>query len=74
MCGFAQTETQLHVLRLLAGMGGSATLGIGGGVLSDIWLPHQRGRGVSVYSLAPVLGPAIGPIGTAIISFVTYTS
>jgi MFS family permease len=61
-CGFAQSKVQLLVFRLLAGIGGSATLGVGGGVLSDVWLPEQRGRGVSVYSLAPVLGPAVGPI------------
>lgn len=61
-CGFAATKVQLVVFRLLAGIGGSATSGLGGGVLSDVWLPHQRGRGVSVYALAPVLGPAIGPI------------
>lgn len=68
LCGFAQTKTQLQVFRFLAGIGGSATLGVGGGVLSDVWLPHQRGRGVSVYSLAPVLGPAIGPIGERCLS------
>jgi MFS family permease len=68
LCGFAQSKTQLLVFRLLAGLGGSATLGVGGGVLSDVWLPHQRGRGIAVYTLAPVLGPAIGPIAGGFIS------
>lgn len=63
VCGFAQSKIQLLIFRLLAGFGGSATLGIGGGVLRDIWRAEERGRGVSVYSLAPVLGPAVGPIG-----------
>lgn len=36
---------------------------MGGAVLSDCWAPEERGRGMSIYQLAPVLGPAIGPIG-----------
>jgi MFS family permease len=70
-CGFAQTKVQLLVFRLLAGIGGSATSGLGGGVLSDVWLPHQRGKGVSVYSLASVLGPAIGPISDILFPYYT---
>lgn len=61
-CGFAQNETQLITLRFFAGVGGSAPLGIGGGVLSDIWTREERARSVSIYALGPVLGPAIGPV------------
>lgn len=61
-CGLAQTKTQLIIFRFLAGLGGSAPLAIGGGVLSDLFTPEQRGRAISVYSLAPLLGPAVGPI------------
>ncbi|KAF2752276.1 MFS general substrate transporter [Sporormia fimetaria CBS 119925] len=61
-CGFAQTSTQLLIFRFLSGLGGSAPLAIGGGVLSDCFYPEQRGRAISIYSLAPLLGPAIGPI------------
>lgn len=60
-CGFSQSSTQLIIFRLFAGIGGTASV-LGGGVLSDVWLPHQRGRGLSVYSLAPNLGPALGPL------------
>ena len=35
---------------------------IGGGVLSDCWRAEERGRAISIFSLAPLLGPAIGPI------------
>ncbi|CDO69456.1 hypothetical protein BN946_scf184817.g16 [Trametes cinnabarina] len=34
---------------------------IGGGVLGDIWLPSQRGQAIAIFSLAPLLGPVIGP-------------
>lgn len=59
-CGFAQTKEQMLAFRFLSGLGGSAPLAIGGGVLSDAWLPEQRGKAISIYSLAPLLGPAIG--------------
>ncbi|KAJ8585549.1 MFS general substrate transporter [Rhizopogon salebrosus TDB-379] len=61
-CGFAQTESQLIGFRLLAGIGGSAPMSIGGGVLGDCWRPDERGQAVAIYSLAPMLGPVIGPI------------
>ena len=61
-CGFAKTKEQLIVFRFLAGFGGSAPLAIGGGVLTDLFRPEERGLGMSVYSLAPLLGPAIGPL------------
>lgn len=38
-------------------------LQMGSGVLADCWRPEERGRGLMVYQLGPVLGPAIGPIG-----------
>ncbi|THU87858.1 MFS polyamine transporter [Dendrothele bispora CBS 962.96] len=62
VCSFAQSETQLIVFRFLAGLGSSAPLAVGGGVLGDIWLPEERGKAISVYSLAPLLGPVIGPL------------
>lgn len=41
---------------------------IGGGVLGDCWRPEERGRSISIYSLAPLLGPAIGPIAGGFIT------
>ena len=67
-CGFAQNGAQMMVCRFFAGLGGSAPLAIGGGVLSDCWHAEQRGRAISAYSLAPMLGPAIGPIAGGFIA------
>lgn len=67
-CGFAQSSGQLLAFRLLAGLGGSAPLALGGGVLSDLFYAEQRGKAISIYSLAPLLGPAIGPIAGGFIS------
>ncbi|KAK3323348.1 major facilitator superfamily transporter [Cercophora scortea] len=62
LCGFTTSGPQITAFRFLAGVGGSAALGMGSGVLTDCWRPEERGRGIAVYQLAPVLGPAIGPI------------
>ncbi|KAK8052047.1 MFS multidrug transporter-like protein [Apiospora rasikravindrae] len=67
-CGLARTKAQLIVFRLLAGLGGSAPLAIGGGVLADLFTAEQRGKAMSIYSLMPLLGPAIGPIAGAFIT------
>ncbi|KAG0701996.1 major facilitator superfamily domain-containing protein [Suillus ampliporus] len=61
-CGFAQTESQLLAFRFLAGLGGSAPLSIGGAVIGDCWRPEERGRAIAIYSLAPMMGAAIGPL------------
>lgn len=61
-CAFAQNKAELIVFRFLSGLGGSAQLAAGGGLLSDCWAPEERGTANGVYVLAPVLGPAVGPI------------
>ncbi|KAF2482158.1 major facilitator superfamily domain-containing protein [Neohortaea acidophila] len=67
-CGFSQNIGQIVAFRFLSGLGGSAPLGIGGGVLGDIWLPQERGKAMALYSLMPLLGPAIGPIAGGFIA------
>ncbi|KAH9950927.1 MFS polyamine transporter [Amylocystis lapponica] len=61
-CAFSQNKGQLIAFRFLAGLGGSAPMAIGGAVLSDMWPPTQRGKAIAIYSLAPLLGPVIGPV------------
>jgi len=31
--------------------------------LSDLWVPEERGQSLAVYTLVPLLGPAVGAIG-----------
>ncbi|KAK7689627.1 hypothetical protein QCA50_007420 [Cerrena zonata] len=64
-CGFAQNKGQLVAFRFLAGLGGSAPLSIGGGLLGDCWKTEERGKAIAVYSLAPLLGPVVGPLAGA---------
>lgn len=61
-CGFSTNTAQLIAFRFLAGIGGSAPLTIGGAVLGDCFMPEERGQALAVYSLAPLLGPVIGPL------------
>ena len=73
-CGLAQTKTQLIIFRFLSGLGGSAPLAIGGGVLSDLFTAEQRGRAIAIYSLAPLLGPAVGPVAGGFVRLILLKS
>jgi hypothetical protein len=61
-CGFAKNPAQILAFRFLSGLGGSAPLAIGGGVLGDCFTPDKRGTAIAVYALMPLLGPAIGKL------------
>lgn len=61
-CGFAMTKEQLLAFRFLGGVGGSAPLALGPGVLADLFSADERGLSIGIYTLLPILGPAIGPI------------
>ena len=67
-CGFAQTGAQMLVFRFFAGIGGSAPLAIGGGILADCFSAEERGKAIGIYSLAPLIGPAVGPIAGGFIT------
>ena len=43
-------------------------MAVGGGVLSDCWHPERRGKAIGIYSLTPLIGPALGPLVGAWIS------
>ncbi|KAF6828370.1 MFS multidrug transporter [Colletotrichum plurivorum] len=67
-CGLATSKTQMIVFRFLAGFGGSAPMAVGGAVFADLFNTEERGKAISIYSLAPLLGPAIGPIAGGFIA------
>ncbi|KAJ5737626.1 MFS general substrate transporter [Penicillium malachiteum] len=46
----------------MAGLFGSATLGIGGGTLSDLFRAQYRGKAVAIYSWSPILAPLVGAV------------
>ncbi|WPH03971.1 putative transporter [Acrodontium crateriforme] len=68
VCGVAPNKATLVAARLLAGISGSVDFVMSYPVSWDIWTPEQRGRGLAIASILPVLGPAIGPIVGGIIA------
>ncbi|KAG8845868.1 hypothetical protein FRB96_002236 [Tulasnella sp. 330] len=72
-CGRATSSGQMMAFRFLAGLGGSAPLAIGGGTISDLFTADNRGRALAIYTLAPLSGPALGPVvGAWIVQFVSW--
>ena len=61
-CGFATSKNQMLAFRFLSGIGGSAPLAIGGGVLGDLFRTEERGKAMGLFAIGPLLGPAIGPV------------
>ena len=62
LCGFANNQGSLIAFRLLTGIGASAPLAVGGGIIGDLWPPENRGKVLAIYTCGPMLGPALGPI------------
>ncbi|KAF9262296.1 MFS general substrate transporter [Marasmius fiardii PR-910] len=61
-CAFSPTANSLIAFRFLFGLTGAAPIAIGGGSIGDLFAPHERASAMAIYSLGPLLGPAIGPI------------
>lgn len=61
-CAVSKTLTQLIVFRFFAGCSGSAPIAMGGGTVSDVFLPQARGAAMSIWAVGPLLGPVIGPV------------
>ncbi|THH32024.1 hypothetical protein EUX98_g2163 [Antrodiella citrinella] len=53
-------EVGFIILRLLAGLAGSAGPSLGGGTIGDMFSREERGGAQAVYAFGPTFGPAIG--------------
>jgi multidrug resistance protein len=60
-CALAPNIGSLIGFRFLAGVGGSACLTIGGGIISDLFPVQQRGLANALFSIGPLFGPVVGP-------------
>ncbi|KAF7592249.1 hypothetical protein BBP40_000450 [Aspergillus hancockii] len=60
-CALAPNIATLIVFRLFAGIGGSACLTLGAGVIADLFPPEQRGMATSIWGVGPLIGPVAGP-------------
>lgn len=61
-CALAPNIGALLACRFIDGLFFSAPMCLIGGNLADMWLTNERGVAMSVFSAAPFLGPAIGPL------------
>jgi multidrug resistance protein len=62
VAGFSRTPGLMIASRVLAGIGASAEFAVTQPVLSDCWVPEERGKSYSISTFIPLLGPALGPI------------
>ena len=56
------------MLSLTAGLGGSAPIAIGGGVVGDLFSERDRATAMSFYTLGPLIGPSVGPVAGGFIA------
>ena len=61
LCGLAPTLGLLVFFRILQGIGGGGLQPSEQSILADTFAPEQRGMAFSIYAMAVVLAPAIGP-------------
>ncbi|KAJ5297824.1 hypothetical protein PENANT_c012G07147 [Penicillium antarcticum] len=67
-CGLSPNTTSLLIFRLLSGIMGGAPLTNGGGTIADLIPSHERGFIMSVFSLAMLLAPVLGPVAGGFLS------
>ncbi|KAK2810023.1 hypothetical protein FQN49_008565 [Arthroderma sp. PD_2] len=61
-CAVSTNIGMFIFFRLMQGISGCPPLIIGGGTISDLMIPTERGRALSIWSMGPLLGPVIGPV------------
>src|SRR5208282_2232912 len=61
LCGLAPTLGMLVFFRILQGIGGGGLQPSEQSILADTFTPEKRGMAFSIYAMAVVLAPAIGP-------------
>lgn len=60
--GGSQNIQTLLILRFFGGAFGSSPLTNAGGVVADMFTAKERGLAMAIFSVAPFMGPVIGPI------------
>jgi DHA2 family multidrug resistance protein len=61
LCGLAPSLLMLVFFRILQGIGGGGLQPSEQAILGDVFAPEQRGLAFSIYGMAVVVAPAIGP-------------
>src|SRR3954465_12594249 len=61
LCGLAQDITQMVGFRLLQGVFGAALVPLSQTVMLDMYALHERAKAMSIWGMAVMLGPIMGP-------------
>ena len=72
-CALANNLPALIVMRLLAGVAGSAGMTIGAGTIGDMVPLEKRGLAMTGWIFGPVMGPTVGPLSEYLHSFCEWT-
>lgn len=62
VCGVSTNLGLFFTFRLLQSIFASAGQAVGGGSISDMFEPRERGRAMGLYMLGTILGPSIAPV------------
>ncbi|PQE10896.1 MFS multidrug transporter protein [Rutstroemia sp. NJR-2017a WRK4] len=61
-CALAPNIHLMILFRFFAGLGGSACLAVGGGVVADLFPIQERGKAQAMFVMGPLFGPVLGPV------------
>ncbi|KAG0270450.1 hypothetical protein DFQ27_006662 [Actinomortierella ambigua] len=61
-CILAKSIGLFFFFRILQGLGSSSFIAVGGGTLSDVFYPGERGTAFGLFYLGPLVGPIVGPL------------
>lgn len=73
LCAIAPNLTALIVFRVLQGLGGGALAPVGMAIVIELFPARRRGRAMSVWGIASMAAPAIGPtLGGYLVTAVSW--
>ncbi|KAG7093576.1 hypothetical protein E1B28_007245 [Marasmius oreades] len=61
-CAFSPNISSFIAFRFLNGFSGAAPIAVGGGSVGDLFAERERAFAMSLYTLGPLLAPALGPV------------
>lgn len=61
LCGIASNLSEIVVFRVLQGIAGASLMPLSQAMVLDLWPPNQVGRVMSIWGMAMIVGPILGP-------------
>ncbi|KAG0238125.1 hypothetical protein BGW42_007116 [Actinomortierella wolfii] len=61
-CALAKSIGVFLAMRVFLGLGSSSVVAVGGGTLSDVFHPGERGTALGLFYLGPLVSPIVGPL------------